>query len=193
MVPMIGRELNLGFNPTLLSFGEGRVCFFCPSEEAIQVVERNLAIVEGEKVFPNSWTCFVKTINMEVVTFRGWISIKGLPFYRWNGGTFNYVGQQRGGLREIDYNSKNFLKLSEARIQVNAKSISSIPSILHPKVEAQWLHAQLSPIFTPTDDSRPVGTAIKNGPRRLMSTKRSSIRGVIGLRLQVVSMRIDRD
>lgn len=56
----------------------------------------------------------------------------------------------------IDYNTKNLLKLSVTRIQVNAKSIPFIPAILHLKVKEQWIPVQLGPVFTQINDSRPV-------------------------------------
>lgn len=76
------------------------------------MVARRFIVVQGEKVFLNKWDRYVNTINKEEVSFSGWTSIKGLPFDRWNEGTFNHIGSQCGGLLDIGYSSKNFLELS---------------------------------------------------------------------------------
>lgn len=67
MVTVITRELNLGFVPNLLPFGEGRALFFYSSkEEAIGVVERNMAFVESEMMCFNWWNRLGNAINTGV-------------------------------------------------------------------------------------------------------------------------------
>lgn len=56
----------------------------------------------------------------------------------WNVETFSYIKNHCGGLREAGHNTKNFLNLSEARIQVNASIASSTPPVLQVKINADW-------------------------------------------------------
>lgn len=67
----------------------------------------------------------------------------------WNVETFSYIENQCGGLGETGNNTKNFLNLSEARIQVNASIASSIPPVLQVKINADWYPGIITPVFTP--------------------------------------------
>lgn len=64
--------------------------------------------------------------------------------------TFSYIKNHCGGLWEAGHNTKNFLNLSEARIQVNASIASSIPPVLQLKINADWYLVIIILFFTAT-------------------------------------------
>lgn len=114
-------DLQLDFSPIVEPFAEGRAFFFCPLEEQVnRIVAKNFVTVQGEKVVLNKWD---RNID-----------------------TFNYNGNQCGGLLENCYSTKNFLDLLEARIQVKATPPSSVPWIIHLLENTQWFILQISPL-----------------------------------------------
>lgn len=83
--------------------------FCCPTEEVVnRVVESNSLDKNEETVRFHTWYHLVNTFDTEILSFSGWITIKGLPFDMWNEETFKHIGQKSGVLQEINQNPKNF-------------------------------------------------------------------------------------
>lgn len=80
--------------------------------------------------------------------FRGWTSIRGLPFDSWTAETFETIAKQRGRLIEIDEQTLNHKCLFEAKIRMECKGNSSIPHNISFPVDNNWISRQLSPIFS---------------------------------------------
>lgn len=65
----------------------------------------------------------MNTIEPLKAKFEGWICVWGLPFDIWNKESFSRL-VARGGLIEIDKQTKDFLVLTEANIRVQNSRIT---------------------------------------------------------------------
>lgn len=81
----------------------------------------------------------VNTIDTNFSQFRGWISIKGLPFVLCTVETFKSIANQFGHLIEIDLHTLNHRNLFKAKIRVECNGASSIPQIIPFPTDNRWI------------------------------------------------------
>lgn len=63
----------------------------------------------------------------KVVSYGGWLAVKGLPLSWWSSKFFKQIGDICGGLIEVDKRTKNFKSLYEARIKVRENESGFLP------------------------------------------------------------------
>lgn len=130
-------------------FLSARALFFCSSvEESLQAVKRRRIKTPTTTVYLSRCHRFVNVIDTNISRFRGWISVRGLPFDSWCMKTFETIANQYGGLLEVVRKTLTFLSLSQAVIRVKASGASTIPQIISFKLEDTWIPIQLTPLFT---------------------------------------------
>lgn len=77
------------------------------------MVNKKTVTLEGKSFYLNKWNTLVNTIDLHKSRFEGWISIKGLPFDRWNRDDVDKIGSLCGGFTRsrpnngFSYRSKN--------------------------------------------------------------------------------------
>lgn len=107
------KGMQFQFHPSLLSFGECRVLFFCFSvEESLQAVKHGRIKTPTTTAYLNRCHRFVNVIDTNISRFRGWISVKGLPVDSWCMKTFETIANQYGGVLEVDRKTLTFSSLS---------------------------------------------------------------------------------
>lgn len=133
-------------------------------------------------MYLNKYHRSVNTIVTEIFQFRGWISIKGLPFDSRCTNTFEIIDNQCGGLMRIDRKTSKFHFLIEASVRVKAKGIVAIPQIIHFGSQGTNIPIMLTPLFTletafQSNQQHPLKGPLSRLPNQINKSCKPSYRG----------------
>lgn len=147
--PCICKVMQLQLYPHVAPFIEGRALFVCNfTIETLTAIKIWVIKMPITIMYLNKYHRSVNTIVTEIFQFRGWISIKGLPFDSRCTNTFEIIDNQCGGLMRIDRKTSKFHFLIEASVRVKAKGIVAIPQIIHFGSQGTNIPIMLTPLFT---------------------------------------------
>ncbi|KAK9922041.1 hypothetical protein M0R45_030524 [Rubus argutus] len=90
-----------------------------------QTVFQSWKIINRDSSF--EWVDGLMKNVKKVVSYGGWLAVKGLPLSWWSSKFFKQIGDICGGLIEVDKRTKNFKSLYEARIKVRENESGFLP------------------------------------------------------------------
>ncbi|KAK9929417.1 hypothetical protein M0R45_026518 [Rubus argutus] len=119
----LGREVEL------VPYQNNRAFFVCKTcEEAEMIAKQKKLPVKGQSdVILFEWVHGLTNNWKKVVSYGGWIAVKGLPLHWWSSKFFKLIGDTCGGFIEVDKRTENFKLLFEARIKVKENGIGFLP------------------------------------------------------------------
>jgi hypothetical protein len=104
----------------LLPYQNNRAFFVCKNcEEAKRIASHSKIPLKGQpEVLLFEWVDGLTKNVKKVVSYGGWLAVKGLPLSWWSSKFFKLIGDICGGLIEVDKRTANLKSLYEARIKV---------------------------------------------------------------------------
>ncbi|XP_040361661.1 uncharacterized protein LOC121049149 [Rosa chinensis] len=100
-------------------------------EEAEQIASHGkLPLLGQPEVLLFEWAQGLTNNLKKVVSYGGWIAVKGLPLQWWSQKYFKQIGDTCGGLLEVDNRTEGFKHLFEARIRVRENEIGFLPELV---------------------------------------------------------------
>ncbi|KAI5349821.1 hypothetical protein L3X38_002710 [Prunus dulcis] len=144
----------------LFPYQINRAFFVCDSkEEAIRVNNTGKLAVEGQTdVLLYSWERGLENNIPKIVSYGGWLGVSGLPMHWWRKDFFERIGNECGGLIELDQRTEDFKYLFEARIKTRKNHVGFLPEIviLNEGSESYFVKIRpLSPAIRPTNSRFP--------------------------------------
>lgn len=141
----IAKECRFRFIPNLLPFGDKGALFFCPMlNDSLRAIAQGQISSWTNTLFLHKYYRLVNAINTDFSRFRGWISIRGLPFDLWTDENFGTTAKLFGRLIEVDEKTQNHDNLSQAKIRVHCNGAFSFPQI---KFTISVSHCNLPNLF----------------------------------------------
>lgn len=92
--------------------------------------QRKIPFMEDPGVLLFEWVQGLTNNSKKVVSYGGWIAVKGLPLTWWSSKFFKVIGDCCGGQIEVDKRTDNLKYLYDARIKVRENETSFLPELV---------------------------------------------------------------
>ncbi|KAK9938232.1 hypothetical protein M0R45_014984 [Rubus argutus] len=132
----------------LVPYQNNRAFFVCKNCEDVEMIVKQGKIpLRGQsEVLLYEWADALMNNLKKVVSYGGWIAVKGLPLHWWSTKFFKRIGDACGGLLEVDKRTEKLKHLYEARIKVTENETGLLPELIKLSEDGQSYIVRIQPL-----------------------------------------------